>query len=236
MKKLIAILGLIPTLSSFAGSLYTDRSVWDTKDIDVCFASGEKDKRELSGENYPISNWSEGNKKKIQEYITSEYKIERTNIEFSGWKDCDENPQAKLVIFYGKKRLGNYFSDLIIGSTLGLSSIGPTAYQDLPQYLNAKAFVWLYSDGLNRGTATHEFGHSLGLHHEHYRWEAGKDPRCKKAHVEDAGIGPGYAKADIHGEYDPESIMSYCTIRGPGGFNKGLSPRDIELIKYIYSF
>jgi hypothetical protein len=234
MKKLIAILGLIPTLSSFAGSLYTEGSLWDTKVIDVCFASGEKDKRELSGDNFRISNWSEGNKKKIKGIINSEYKLERTGIAFDGWKNCDENPKAELVIFYGKKLIGNLFTDIFTGSTLGLSSIGPSAFQDLPQYMNAKSFVWLYSDGLNRATATHEFGHSLGLHHEHYRWEAGKDPRCKKAHVDDAGIGPGYAKAYIRGEYDPESIMSYCTIREPGGFKKGLSPKDVELLKYLY--
>ncbi len=234
MKILIAILSFISLSNTFAGSLYTKGKLWDVRDIQVCFAAKENDRRELSGDEYRISSWSAANKKKIQEFITSEYTLERTHIKFSGWKECDEAPDAKVVVFYGQKKIANFLTDFFTGYILGLSTIGPSLYRELPQYLNAESFVWLYSDGINRGTATHEFGHSLGLHHEHYQWEARNDPRCIKEHIPDAGYAPNTTDIMIHGMYDPESIMSYCTIHEKGGFNKGLSPRDVELLQFLY--
>ena len=226
------LLSLIST-SVFAGSLYSDDYQWRTKSIRACFAKGESGKRELEGQSATISSWSSGNKKQVQEWVTTEYSLARTGVEFTGWKDCKDDPAADVVVFYGRRSLKKLLLADFIGNIRAESTIGPSAYGDIEGYEKAKAYVWLQTDGLTRGTVTHEFGHALGLHHEHYAWDAAKDPKCKDE--PDAGAGPTVARASVHGEYDSDSIMSYCQLHQKGGTKLGLSDGDVKLLLYLFS-
>jgi hypothetical protein len=79
--------------------------------------------------------------------------------------------------------------------------------------------------------ALHEFGHALGLGHEHMREDTAQ--RIKNTHGENANLRR-YVTS-----YDPKSVMHY-TYRGhinfaPGNYaNKGLSSLDKVTLKVLY--
>ena len=81
----------------------------------------------------------------------------------------------------------------------------------------------------------HEFGHALGLLHEHQREDASKECiDALKQHIEpwqDPPVG-----GEIAGPYDPKSIMNYCYINGLSG--KPVVPRlsklDRALLQSLY--
>lgn len=82
-----------------------------------------------------------------------------------------------------------------------------------------------------RDHALHEFGHALGLGHEHKRVDTSE--RIKSAHGEDTPL------RDYTTRYDPQSVMHY-TYPGhenyaPGNYaNKGFSELDKLSIKILY--
>ncbi|WP_417456763.1 hypothetical protein [Kordiimonas sp.] len=71
--------------------------------------------------------------------------------------------------------------------------------------------------------AVHEFGHAIGLAHEHNRWDTPGE--CQ--------LAPQGTDGDaMLTEYDPDSVMNYCNQRYN---NDGeLSPLDIAGIQFIY--
>lgn len=71
-----------------------------------------------------------------------------------------------------------------------------------------------------RATVLHEFGHALGLHHEHAR----TDSNCWKNESIPEGGEFGYV-----GGYDSNSIMNYCYRGAPA-----LSNGDVEGLKRLY--
>ena len=96
------------------------------------------------------------------------------------------------------------------------------------------------SDCISR-VAVHEFGHVLGLRHEHIRPEAANDPNCKIEHSDSDGREEGFgASANIgNRKYDSESIMNYCYRDAVNeglvkNYLKGLSPNDVLLLKEMY--
>lgn len=73
-----------------------------------------------------------------------------------------------------------------------------------------------------RGMIVHEFGHALGLNHEHQRTDAAP---CNN----DAKLAAG-AKWVYVGAFDPNSIMSYCNPIS----NTGLSDGDVVGLQTLY--
>lgn len=225
MKKLLPLL-ILSVSSSFAG-VYVDNT-WNHNEVSVCFGAGEKINREVEGYVIKARSWSKKQKQLVEQWVKEEYKAERTGISFSGFEDCENAPDADVVIFHNKNsRMGTF----IFGGTHGLSVIGPHS-GSVDGYPRARAFVSISSSGLDKGTVVHEFGHTAGLQHEHNHYDAFKldKGRCHAITKENS-----YFTTRLnYTEYDPLSVMNYCMIHGKGGSTAGLSEKDIELLNKLY--
>lgn len=210
---------------SFAG-VYFD-NLWETNEVTVCFAEGEQERRETDGYVLKVKSWKEKNKANLRQWVGEEFTADRTGINFTGFLDCGDSPEADVIIFHNKNsRVGTFF----LGGTNGLALIGPNR-NAVVGYPSARAFISISSSGMDKGTVIHEFGHSAGLQHEHIHYDAFKL---------DKGRCPSISK-DNHfttqwryTEYDRDSVMNYCRIQGKGGSTAGLSPKDVELLKKLY--
>ena len=222
--KLFFFVLVVLTTQSFAG-VYVN-NLWRTQEVSVCFAEGEKDKRETSHYVLKVKNWSKKNKANVQKWVMEEYSVERTGIHFTGFLDCQESPYSDVIIFYNKNsRVGTF----LLGGTHGLAVMGPHP-GIVKGYSAASGFVSISSSGMDKGTVIHEFGHTAGLQHEHlhhdaYKIEKGKCPAVK---------GPQFSTYFRYTEYDPESVMNYCRIHGKGGSKAGLSKNDVGLLRQLY--
>lgn len=166
-------------------------------------------------------NWSSRNKKRIQNWVNEQYTLEKTGIHFTGWKDCEEAPEAEVVIFYNKNSV---IMTAIFGGLHGLAGeFGPLRPGRIEGYPAALNSVTISKSGMNKGTALHEFGHVAGLAHEHNHPDADENgKKCKD-------IAPYFRTKFEYEPYDAESIMSYCSVR-----NHKLSSGDIKLLKQLY--
>jgi hypothetical protein len=157
MSKVLLLL-MISFLSfrSFAGLTVPYEKAWHKNNLKVCW--------ERTDENFITE------KVIIKSVIESEYKIERTGVFFSGWKECKffDNHDVRLIIRRDKS-LENLKG---IGGSAG--SVGFPV--ESRKRKNLKIQFTLYSGDINSSiklddllgyTALHEFGHIAGLAHEH---------------------------------------------------------------------
>ncbi len=110
-----------------------------------------------------------------------------------------------------------------------------------------------------KGTVIHEFGHLAGLEHEHSREEIEKDENCRKivdeysfrTYITSAFYNYTISLDEFYKdyqntypvpavkvtEYDPVSLMNYCTLQSikVGQTKKAeLSADDIKTLKFLY--
>jgi hypothetical protein len=101
---------------------------------------------------------------------------------------------------------------------------------EITGYPNAKSIIMLTTAGIKKRTVIHEFGHVAGLGHEHLHPDAyNEDPKCsetKKNQKPDADF--------IYTPYDRHSAMNYCTFSNALNYPRGLSPKDVELLRSLY--
>lgn len=217
MKALLPLLFLVMH-STHAGVIW--KYPWQTKKISTCFAKEEKQIRDIGVLRTHIFNWSAEEKETLKALLAQEYSIERTGIEFGGFKDCEEFPKADIVLF--KARDGG-----LLG---GQASIGPKRKGYVAGYPEVRGYVLLYE--LNLTNVTHEFGHVLGLQHEHLHPQAfDEDPSCLRRILNNP------SKVSEHYTYTPynrTSIMNYCHTSAPGGDNLGLDNEDIKNLRNLY--
>lgn len=211
---------LLLTVTTFAEAGIHVRNLWKKKNISVCFAPGETSRR-ISRNDFVTSDWSGRNKRRVQKWISEEYSLERTNIAFTGFSDCKANDNSDVILFYhANSIIQSYFEGGVQGIT---QSIGPGNYvDDYPDAINA---VLISKSGMNKSIVVHEFGHVLGLAHEHNHRKAQKYEGCDL-------IAPVSNEVLVYYPYDPSSVMNYCYIFEHK--NAGLSENDVQLLKRIY--
>lgn len=179
---------------------YTKNSVWPKKDLVVCW-------QDSADTEYPVEKaW-------VKARITDTWQ-RYSSLRFSGWDECQffRTEDIKIEITNSK----------------GPQTIGLGKNMDV-MYLNFKldSFFGQLCTNDNRrcveSTAIHEFGHALGINHEHLRAD-NPTPGC-------GPIAGGTAGDKTVGAYDPDSIMNYCNNMS---YSNRLSNGDIQTIQTLY--
>lgn len=172
----------------------------------------------------------------VKTHVTSDYSS-KVGIGLVGWGNCSPNDMTARTIRVNFSRIHNWSGGRLTAGG-GLSMVGALSYAcgtrcqggtmriDISQdgrYPVAGSWSRNFAVTQTRATAVHEFGHALGLMHEHERTDA---PGCGDFEAE-------VRNSDRYvyvGNFDPNSIMNYCHNSGL----TSLSPGDVAGLRYLY--
>lgn len=219
MKSLfIGILLLIP--SAYSGVHVQNQ--WSKNHISVCFADEPGAVRTIGNFTITTRAWSKKKKELLTSWITEEYSLLQTGVVFEGFGDCKGSPESDVILFYYRVNpLLAYFNPVEIGIT---DKLGPrvSSIEGHPDSSNAIA---ISNVGLYKSLILHEFGHALGLAHEHNHYKATNDGICEE-------INPRFHAKLEYTPYDAESVMNYCHMKK--NKNASLSDGDRALLRALY--
>lgn len=150
-------------------------------------------------------------KREIRKVVTDQFSRTK-NVRFSGWDSCEgQNETIRIAL------------DANYGG--GLSFVGNPKKFRLRNYREATMLIGVKGPIRDiKFLALHEFGHAIGLLHEHQRVDSACDPA-----VWDQIYVPETLVKVYRGEYDSRSVMDYCSGRNPR-----LSRGDIEAIDFLF--
>jgi hypothetical protein len=167
-------------------------------------------------------DWKLEEKKLIQEILENEFTTDKTGYTFVGFKDCKDTENIHVVV-----GVRNILSKDTLMGVKGIATTGMKRNR-ITSYESAYGAVLLSPFSISKTTVTHEFGHILGLMHEHNHPDS------------PISVCPYYlenkkqSKDLIYTEFDKKSVMNYCYVLFQG-MNKGLSKHDRELILNLYN-
>ncbi|MEQ1551200.1 M12 family metallopeptidase [Sphingorhabdus sp.] len=148
---------------------------------------------------------------------------QESGVAFTGWGNCSGNARGIRISVMDDspdngphvKGLGNYIDGMKQGMVLNFTfnQWCGQACRSKPKY---------YIDAI----AVHEFGHALSLAHEHNRPDTPGECRMKHAK---AGSDGDVANLT---EYDPQSVMNYCTE--PYSNDGKLTDSDRKSVQAMY--
>lgn len=195
---------------------------WNKAEISVCFA-GKGTTTRLENVEKGFADWKDDQMDLIQKALESEYTLERTGYAFVGFQRCQKNEKMDVVILR-KPTTSPYAFKAAATATVGVQGIPP-----VKDYSHARGLVVFTSSGLNKTAIVHEFGHVIGLKHEHEHPEAYNEAqtRCRFYNKKNV-INDNF----IYTKFDEGSVMNYCTNLADK--NSGLSLGDIEVIQALY--
>lgn len=209
----------VPTTSALAGIASTFN--WTISEINVCFAEKETQYyvRGMKGDK---RDWRSKEKKRVQEILENEFTVDRTGYTFVGFKDCKDTENIHVVV-----GVRNILSKDTLMGVKGIATTGMKRNR-ITSYESAYGAVLLSPFSISKTTVTHEFGHILGLMHEHNHPDSPVSvcPYYLENKKESTSL--------IYTEFDKKSVMNYCYVLFQG-MNKGLSKHDRELILNLYN-
>lgn len=211
---------LKPT-NSETESIVLNRGKWpNPKAIPVCVMN----LRELGAELF----------NDVRDFTNREY-ANKAGVAFTGWGECTASDRNARMIRVYFNRVHNWDSGGGVSAGGGLSWVGPNAGScgscnggtmriDIGRSGNyPNGGLRQFTIDQTRATVIHEFGHALGLLHEHERTDA---PACNDIETRQRAGG-----ATVYvGNYDPNSIMNYCKNRGITTLSAG----DVAGIRFLY--
>lgn len=206
-----------------AGLTRGDGRVWGTPSsgavIDVCFINGND------------ADVSSADKQLIRSGAEQWSAV--ANVSFTGWGNCtlaekneviavvndpNRHDVARINIHISNEASAQNRSFIGTAASAGGVAGATIELRDPDKYLGGDAFCRTNAgrDCASR-SVIHEFGHAIGLHHEHLRPEAAAgscadDWPTSEGPARDQMIHLGYAFEDLVGQYDPYSIMNYCRL------------------------
>lgn len=213
---------VLASSASYAGVAKYNR--WTQAEINVCF--GEKETEYyMTGMEGPKRDWKQSEKELVQKVLEEEYTPARTGYFFSGFKNCSETENINIVV-----GVRSGFTVQSVAGVNGIATVGMGGSKT--SYERDRGAVVLSPRGVSKTTIVHEFGHVLGLLHEHLH---------PNAREESGSLCPYYLnsgdidRATLYTDFDKTSVMNYCHIFSPSGRKAGLSEKDVELILDIYN-
>lgn len=179
-------------------------TVWPTTQIPVCWESASDEFRQ---------------EKKLVQLLIADTWARASKLRFTGWEPCSPRNRGIRIKVDDTdpsngphtKGLGRQLDGIPDGMVLNFSFD-----QWSPECKKMR-------DYCIKGIALHEFGHAIGLAHEHNRPDTPGE--CKEAPQ-----GPSGDR--VLTPWDKNSVMNYCNLK----FNNGaeLSKLDIDTVRRIY--
>ena len=212
----------LPLGNCFAGMASHNR--WTIPEINVCFAEKgtEYHKAEFNGAK---RDWKQKEKELVQRVLEEEFTAATTGYTFVGFQDCRMSEKINVVIGV---RAG--LSLQSIAGVKGTATVG-MIHKDITSYSDAQGAVLLSPMGISKTTIIHEFGHILGLMHEH---DHPSSPTMQESACPYYQGSVETRRNIIYTDFDINSVMNYCYIfvKGRG---TGLSENDQQLILDIFN-
>lgn len=182
---------------------YSSQALWSFTDLKVC--------------------WENSSLQTQQEELWVKTRIQETwqqqsNLTFHTWQPCSSLAHAHIRILIADepshtKGLGKELDGIDEGMLLNFSF-----KQWNRQCLESEAKRRLCIETI----AMHEFGHAIGLAHEHNRSDRPQDCTVTQQ---------GELEGTVVGLFDVDSIMNYCYR---SSFNNHLSAGDIATVRIMY--
>ncbi len=182
---------------------YRNDRLWEKDEIVVCFRTGLID---VDGDGVQETlNATPADKVRVRSLVENSWNIV-SPVDFVGWQDCTSGDGRDFNI-----RMDSRY-------TAGSVYASGTGIQGHHMNMVTSTSAW----GTN--TVLHEFGHALGLIHEHAR----PDSLCTDYETSD---GENFS---THGAYDPDSVMHYTCAGTTPVFATSLSDGDIATVCEMY--
>lgn len=196
------------------------QNLWPLAQVSVCFQTPTDTLRQRAA--------------RIAQVVTRAFNTQ-TVFRFQGMAPCQPGQNAQVIVhfvranahFRDNASIGRGLTKAQIFAQLESNSVGPRASVQLSDFYG----LCSNDDVCLHNTSLHEFGHLVGLHHEHRRRLSTPGHQCRPSDG-DAGVVPQGAME--MGPYDHESIMNYC-LAGYFDTYKGLSTGDRRMIDSLYS-
>jgi hypothetical protein len=174
----------------------------------------------------------------IKNYVSTEY-ANKTGLNFVGWETCTSAQGRSKVIRVTFANKHNWSGSGGITAGGGLSMVGMTSTScgsdceggtmrlDISRtgaFPSKGSSYRNFAMTRTRATAIHEFGHAIGLMHEHERSDADD---CDRS---DGSVVADDSRYTYVTEYDGNSIMNYCHLSSQTTLTKS----DVAGVAYLY--
>lgn len=147
--------------------------------------------------------------------------VANSNVSFTGWGKCSDYPN-----FYGIRIALHNKAPAYMYNNIGYENNNQPNAMRLNFNMGALMVDCQFDlERCIRVTAVHEFGHGLGFSHEQNR--PNKPESC-------ADVPQGKDGDISFGDFDMESVMSYCNAPGVWMGEGVLSATDIKMLQYFY--